>query len=361
MRNKKIYFLLSIILALNLYLFIQNVNADGSISIEWTKSWGGGKDELLHGLAIDPSDNIYIGGYTWSFGAGKTDLCLVKYSNSGDLLWNATWGGTKNDYGYDVATDSSGNVYLVGSTESFGAQNGDACLLKYDSYGIWQWNTTWGENITFDKGSAVATDSSDNVYIAGYTYTQKFFSFLLKYDSLGNLIWNQTWDRPDFYIYCHTIVIDSSDNIYVGGSSCESEKYNRKTRVALAKYDSSGDLKWERYWDDGPQSYCSDLTVDSSGDIYLTGYVGNYETNLAKYDSSGVLQWDKEWDIGAGQAIALDSLKNIYIVGITYSADAFFLKLNNQGSSLLNATRGGSTTDYGTAIGVDSSDSIFIA
>lgn len=89
--------------------------------------------------------------------------------------------------------------------------------------------------------------------------------------------------------------------------------------------------------------------------------VGYYDMCLAKYDGSGNLEWDKEWDIGAGRAIALDSLENIYVVGITHSLDAFFIKLDNQGSALLNATWGENTVDYGAAIVVDSSDNVFIA
>jgi len=364
MRNKKIYFLLSIILALNLCLFIQNVYADGSISIEWTKSWGGKKDEVVHGLALDPSGNIYIGGYTWSFGAGKTDLCLVKYNNSGDLQWNTTWGGIKNDYGYDVATDSSGNVYFVGLTYSFGAQGGDVCILKYDSSGIWQWNTTWGEYLIQDVGRAIAIDSSDNIYIAGYTYTSEpfnAFSILLKYDSSGNLIWNRTWSRPDLRIYCYTMTIDSSDNIYLGGICLEQDVQHSIVSIALAKYDSSGNFEWDRYWAKEQKSYCTDLTASSSGNIYLTGYVGYYDMCLAKYDASGSLQWDKDWDIGGGKAIAVDSLENIYVVGITHSLDALFIKFDNQGTPLFNVTWGENTVDYGAAIAVDASDNIFIA
>jgi len=148
----------------------------------------------------------------------------------------------------------------------------------------------------------------------------------------------------------------------MGGFCSEEDIQPGKVRVALAKYDSSGNLKWDRYWDEGQRSYCTDLTADSSGNIYLTGFVGKYHTSLAKYDSSGVLKWDKEWKLGTGKAIALDSLKNIYIVGVTTRADAFLFKLDNQGTPFFNVTWGDQyTLDYGSAIGIDSSDSIFIA
>ena len=79
---------------------------------------------------MDSSGNAYVAGNTQSFGAGGTDACLVKFNDTG-VEWNYTWGGSGDEYGYGVALDSSGNAYVTGKTESFGAGGYDACLVKF--------------------------------------------------------------------------------------------------------------------------------------------------------------------------------------------------------------------------------------
>jgi len=94
----------------------------------------------------------------------------VKYDSSGVQQWNRTWGGIDEDGGSLTAVDSSDNVYISGWTVSFGAGDSagdsDMVLVKYDSSGVQQWNRTWGG---IDPGWGVAVDSSDNVYLAGDT------------------------------------------------------------------------------------------------------------------------------------------------------------------------------------------------
>ncbi|MCW3988019.1 MAG: hypothetical protein NWE87_06855, partial [Candidatus Bathyarchaeota archaeon] len=104
-------------------------------------------------------------------------------------IWNTTWGDTGYDYGLGVAV--SGDIYLVGSTDYFGA--GDAFLTRYDGGGNQLWNTTWG-GVGSDSGSGVAVGS--DIYLVGSTSSLGaggFDAFLTRYDGGGNQLWNTTW------------------------------------------------------------------------------------------------------------------------------------------------------------------------
>jgi len=166
MKNNKIY-LVGFILILYFSSILQGTNIiiseqddkdnnnvvppltlSNSVICEWNRTWGGGDYDTGYGVAVDSSGDVYLLGYTWSFGAGEYDMVLVKYDNSGMQQWNRTWGGDRDEHGYGVAVDSSSNAYIVGYTGSFGAGFYDMVLVKYDGNGVQQWNRTWGDIIT---------------------------------------------------------------------------------------------------------------------------------------------------------------------------------------------------------------------
>jgi hypothetical protein len=97
----------------------------------WATYCGGASYENMENIATDKSGNVYVAGWTNStngidsagafqttHGGGNNDAYLVKYSPSGTRLWGTYYGGSSDDYGYGVATDIMGNVFLTGYTSS---------------------------------------------------------------------------------------------------------------------------------------------------------------------------------------------------------------------------------------------------
>jgi len=91
-----------------------------SINFDWYRTWGGIDGEFSEEIVIDSADNIYLGGFTYSFGSGSTDMCLIKYDSSGTKLWNQTWGGSSSDFCKGIAIDSLNDIYVAGTTDNFG-------------------------------------------------------------------------------------------------------------------------------------------------------------------------------------------------------------------------------------------------
>jgi PGF-CTERM protein len=161
--------------------FLNKYDSDGNLI--WNITWAGTGHDMGQAIATEDGDSVYLAGTTGFFGAGEGDAFLNKYdSTDGNLIWNITWGGTGNDAGQATATGDS--VYLAGTTNfSIGpGSNSDAFLNKYDSAdGNLIWNIAWGGTGN-DAGQATAT--GDSVYLAG---TTDFFgagdgdAFLVKY------------------------------------------------------------------------------------------------------------------------------------------------------------------------------------
>src|SRR5207248_2098788 len=107
--------------------------------------------------------------------SGDYDGFVTKLDASGNLMWNTFFGGTGHDEGYPIALDGSGNIYVAGASlatwgspvNAFSGDN-DAFVAKLDSTGNLTWNTFLGSSGT-DFGYGLAVDGSGNVYVAGYS------------------------------------------------------------------------------------------------------------------------------------------------------------------------------------------------
>jgi uncharacterized delta-60 repeat protein len=343
-------------------------------AMEWNHTWGGEGYDVGYAIGLDSSDNIYITGWTANFGGIRDDICLLKYNPTGELQWNYTWGGADyHDDAYAIGLDSSDNIYLAGETRSFGALGKDICLLKYNSMGELQWNYTWG-GASNDAAYAIGLDSSDNIYLAGGTSSFGALGVdlcLLKYNPSGELQWNYTWGGAN-YDYANAIALDSSDNIYLVGSTQSFGALGRD--VCLLKYNTMGELQWNYTWGGNGDDYGNAIGLDSSDNIYLVGSTQSFgalgrDVCLLKYNTMGELQWNYTWggnEDDWAYAIGLDSSNNIYLAGDTKSfgalgSDICLLKYNPIGMLQWNYTWGIGGNDYVYAIGLDSSDNIYLA
>lgn len=331
-------------------LLVAKYNNSGAL--QWQRTLGGSAAELSGGIALDSSNNVYIGGETSSQGAGSNDLLIAKYNSSGTIQFQRSLGGTASETAYAIAVDSSSNLYAAGSTSSQGAGVADILITKYNSSGTLQWQRSLGSAIT-EIARGVAVDSSANVYLVGYD-TDIFDIVIAKYNTSGTLQWQRRLGdntNPNAQ-YGYGIQVDSSANVYICGAASND--------AIVAKYNTSGTLLWQRTLSGTSFDDAYSVAVDSSSNVYVCGRTisqgaGNYDVLLAKYNSSGAIQWQRVLGgtaADAGRNIAVDSAGSyIYIVGQTSSAgqgssDVLIAKLPADGS--LTGTYGSFTYQAST-------------
>jgi hypothetical protein len=147
---------------------------DGSGNQLWSQYLDGGFPQAA---APDGLGGVYLGGFTWdSLGgpnAGGTDAWLARYDGAGKNLWIKQLGTSKHDFAGGAALDSSGGVYMCGSTDGSlagpTAGGTDAWLARYDGGGAQLWIVQLG-TYDWDEGFSAAPDTLGGVYISGLTF-----------------------------------------------------------------------------------------------------------------------------------------------------------------------------------------------
>lgn len=172
-------------------IFLAKLDADGNIL--WAKSEGGVNNDASFAIATDNFGNVFIAGNFYSspliIGSdiltsyGNKDLFVAKYDTTGNSFWAKKAGGSGEDCVNSIAIDTSGNAYLTGLLQSYNATfdnltltNKSIYLAKYSTDGI----LTWLKSPLSDGGAglSLATDASENIYLAG------IFSNNITFDSI---------------------------------------------------------------------------------------------------------------------------------------------------------------------------------
>ena len=367
----------------------------------FTKQLGSSDEDVATGVAVDSSGNSYVTGYTdggidGNSYSGKQDFFLIKYNSSGTKEWTKQEGSSGDDYARGVAVDSSDNIYVTGYTDKklHGNNNSgkfDMFLVKYNSSGTRQWTKQFGTS-GWDVGYGVAADSSNNIYVTGYTEggfdgntsSGRRDIILVKFYDNGTKHWTQQFGTSSDDTG-YGVTVDSSDNIYVTGftfGGLDGNTYSGKGDIILVKYNSSGTKQWTQQLGSSKKDYGLASNVDSKGNIYVTGYTeggldgntnsGESDIFLVKYNSSGTKQWTQQLGtptFDEGNGVAVDSSDNIYVSGWTrgeldtYAGhdDAIVLKYNSSGTKQWTRQFGSSNdSDHGAGVTVDSSGNIYV-
>ena len=393
---------------------------------DWSQKFGSSSSDMPYGLAVDDSGNVYMTGYfntSITFGtkthssSGSYDIYLASFTPSGQYRWSITFGGTSSDYGYDVAVDAAGNVYVTGGFyntmdcggATLSSKGGmDAFVCAFDAKGNHIWSGSWGSS-SADYGYAIGVDASSNVYLTGYFYNTIHFGggniaskgsydiYLVSFDSKGKHRWSKGFGNTSGD-YGYGLAVDGSGNVYITGSFSYGVSFGGVTLfptgssdLFLASFSPSGSHRWSKALGGASSDYGYALATDKAGNVYLTGYVygpvnfggGSLTTSsgdafIASFTPSGGHRWSKvlggtSSDYGYG--VAADNTGNVYVTGYFYntiqfgtkshtsngSYDAFIASYDTMGKYRWSRTHGSTSSDYGRQVEVGPNGDVYAA
>ncbi len=211
--------------------FVLKYSAGGDLL--WQRQLGSTETDNAYGIAAAGDETVVLAGYTGGGLAGdiasdSSDGFVAKYAASGDLLWIRQLGIAGEDQARGVSVDDSGNILITGFGEGDFAGSGqggqDVVTAKYSSGGDVLWRGRFGTTAQ-DVANGVASDSSGNVFVTGYTFggldgdnLGNSDAFVAKYSSSGTLLWIRQLGTPE-NDQPNGVAADANGNLFVSGET----------------------------------------------------------------------------------------------------------------------------------------------
>ena len=186
----------------------------------WEQTFGGPGHDMAFSLEETSDGGFILAGSSDSFGGGDLDIYMVKTDSNGILMWEQVFGGPGNEEAYSAQETLDGDFIIAGQTDSFGAGGTDVYLIRTDSSGTELWSQTYGG--PGDDGARSVLQTFHEGFLAvGYTYSfgagdSDFY--IVKADSSGNELWTQTCGDVGADA-ANSIVQNSYGNYMVAGTT----------------------------------------------------------------------------------------------------------------------------------------------
>lgn len=337
--------------------------------------------------------------------------------------WATYLGGSGGDTGAAIATDTEGNVWIVGGTSSIDLPGGgsdpnpnDAFIAKVNADRTLAWTRYFGGSGQ-DFGESIAIDGSGNAWIGGFTTSTNFpgggfdstynggvDAFIAKVNADGTLAWGSYLggsgaDRG------YGINVDGEGNVWLCGSTnsmnfpaggFDSSFNGEQSDGFVAKVNADGSLAWGSYLGGSGYDSAYSVKVDAQGNGWLSGdtfspnfpaggfdptYNGGGDVFVAKVSTDGELAWGSylgggsRESMSAGDVLAIDADGNVWLTGTTESGlffdtplsttwmggyDCFVVKLTAIGSFSWGIYVGGNGNEFSPSIAVDRAGNAWI-
>lgn len=335
----------------------------------WSRRAGDGAEQSGIGLASDSKGNVIVvgdfdgtidlGGGVSLQSAGAADAFIAKYSPGGDHIWSMRFGGSGDDSAVDVAVDASDNIVLTG---------------------------IYGSTIDFGGGALPMADSID--------------SFVAKLSPDGKHVWSKRLGGGSIQ-FAFDADVGPTGDVYVAGSFLGTPDFGKGALTNGGGFDfflvklaaADGATAWSKGFGDGADQLLCFVATDAQDNPILAGQLAGsvnfgggvltsqgqaLDVVVAKFSPGGMHIGSKDFGDGSNQAVSsvdIDSAGRILMAGsfagavdfgggaLTASgADAFVARLNADLSHSFSASFSGSagTNQYAVDVVRGAGDSIVV-
>lgn len=295
----------------------------GTVSLVNTQAWVQRFNDSLYNvynleMAVDHAGNVLVTGTTHN-PFGSDNLVTIKYSPAGAPLWTNRFTGpiNKESFGGRIGIDGNDNVYITGNIPGF--DNGNQLVfVKYASSGAAVWTNYFNSTSTnsSETGQLIVNPSgSSYMVIASFSGNAMLPAWIVRYDNSGTAQWTNAWEGGD---YPNAIASDGNENLFVAGGV-----ENIGEDMATIKYSPNETPVWTNLFDYTFTDQPAAMTVDSSGNIIVTGdslTSSNHYYSTLKYGNDGGPMWTNimaapGYQGGNVPEVVTDLHNNVFITG----------------------------------------------
>lgn len=310
-----------------------------SHSLSFSQTYGawkfGGSDDDVANAVVQTSDlGFIVTGNTRSFGAGKSDIYVIKYDANLNVQWKRSIGGTEDEMANDVVQTDDGGYIIAGRTNSFSANpvaDADLYLVKLNSSGNIQWTKVlaYSPSTNSSEGAVTMRKAPDGSILIGGNlgFMGHGSAIVLRIDQNGIILSSGLIDETWAQTNTISSIYPTPDGGYAmtGYASPSPLVYE----ISLIKISNTDTVQWgkrESAYSNSPLYYyvyiSKDMIQASDGGYVITGSLQNDSTYnsslfLSKYSSSGTVQWIKYLNNKQGN----DSIYDAYAETVIQTSD----------------------------------------
>lgn len=301
----------------------------------YVKIFGGVNDNSAEDVAVDAVGNAYLTGSTSSvlgnnfpvtnaiqptFATGFYDSFVTKLDTGGNITYSSflhiNQAGDFDEFGYGIAVDPSGNIYVAGLVQSLCSppcDNTSAFMMRINvATNTFAYNAPFGGS-AFDRANDIAVDAAGNAYVTGTTTSTNFplagtplqganggneDAFLFRVTSTGNINYSSYLGTGTTQLG-QAIAVDADGNVYIAGADTQLDPDGDAFLLKLGKNGSNYTLaSGYSFKFGGTQAeLANEIAVDAAGNVYVAGTT---ESNDFP-DTPGAFQPVKGEGAAAGQ------------------------------------------------------------
>ncbi|MBK7965186.1 MAG: SBBP repeat-containing protein [Bacteroidetes bacterium] len=236
--------------------YVMKRNAQGDTLWQYYYDSGSKGEDYVLDMAIDANLNVYLTGKSQPSFSGYFDCITIKLNSAGVQQWVARYpsGTNSQSYGYSIAVDLNGNVYVAGTIDP-ALSSTNWLVVKYNSSGIQQWvDVLNGPGNGDDEALDIVIAPNGNATACGYVYdvtaNGNINAFVKQYDQSGGAVWSDTYSNPAFNLpdRLRGLAYNTAGNLFVSGETGNS--VNNKLDVLVMSYNAAGVRQWETIYQD---------------------------------------------------------------------------------------------------------------
>ncbi|WP_294954592.1 hypothetical protein [Sulfurovum sp.] len=340
----------------------------------WQRIYGGKEDDIAYGIVALENGESAIVGTCKSYGAKRTDICLVRMDAEGNMKWRLWLGGAKKDEGKAVARAADGSILVLGRSKSFGDKyDYDLYVAKVSLAGkkIWE-RTLGGERDEYAGGIAGTDDGGMLVVGASESYGKKADKdiYIAKLTGKGKLVSAHTVGGKKEDVATGVTRTRDGKMVLVG--------YREKGRVGnsdflIMQMDQNGRQRWVKTFGGAYEDKLMGVTATVDNGIVAIGSTRSYgsaqsDLTVMKINAKGKTIWHKIYGFKYyeyGNAVATTRDGGFMLAGGTNTLgkgnhSAYILALNKRGELIWSHVYGGESKDVAHGVARMSDGSMIV-